>query len=178
MLSTTQKLFELEYRRIGESAWHESVETYDIYEAGTRIGRFHLDMHPREGKYKHAAAFPLQSGVCDRQIPEAALVCNFPGGDGTLGLMEHDQVVTFFHELGHLLHHILGGRHRWVEVSGLNVEWDFVEVPSQMLEEWAWDEETLQAFARNDDDEPIPTELIARRVRGGPSSASTRRRPR
>jgi thimet oligopeptidase len=160
VLEITQRLFGLRYERVDTDTWHESVEVYDAYDGEERLGRFYLDMHPRPGKYKHAAAFPLQSGVVGRQLPEAALVCNFPGGDGSLGLMEHAQVETFFHEFGHLLHHLLGGRHRWVEVSGFNVEWDFVEAPSQMLEEWAWDPHTLKTFARNDAGDPIPDDLV------------------
>ncbi|MFC1609621.1 M3 family metallopeptidase [Myxococcota bacterium] len=160
LLDITAKIFDLRYERIEPEVWHPSVDAYEVYSDGDLVGRFFLDMHPREGKYKHAAAFPLQSGVADRQIPEAALVCNFPGGDGTLCLMEHDQVETFFHEFGHLLHHILGGRHRWIEVSGFNVEWDFVEAPSQLLEEWAWDVAALRTFARNEKEESIPTVLV------------------
>ena len=159
VLSITERIFGISYRRANVETWHESVEVYDVFDGELHLGRFYLDMHPREGKYKHAAAFPLQSGVRDRQVPEAALVCNFPEGNA---LMEHDQVETFFHELGHLLHHLLGGRHRWVETSGFNVEWDFVEAPSQMLEEWAWDIETLKTFARNDTGETIPDELVVK----------------
>ena len=69
-----------------------------------------------------------------RQLAEGVLVCNFPRG-----LMDHDDVVTLFHEFGHLMHHVLAGRHEWVRFSGVATEWDFVEAPSQMLEEWAWD---------------------------------------
>ena len=73
-------------------------------------------------------------GVAGRQLPEGVLVCNFPRG-----LMEHADVVTLFHEFGHLVHHVLGGEQRWARFSGVATEWDFVEAPSQMLEEWAWD---------------------------------------
>jgi thimet oligopeptidase len=85
------------------------------------------------------------------------LVCNFPRG-----LMEHQHVVTLFHEFGHLVHHVLGGRQQWARFSGVATEWDFVEAPSQMLEEWAWDAEILRTFARDEHDEPIPAELVAR----------------
>ena len=76
--------------------------------------------------------------------------------------MEHDQVVTLFHEFGHLLHHVLGGDQRWVRFSGVVTEWDFVEAPSQMLEEWAWDADVLRTFARTLGGEPIPAELVAK----------------
>jgi thimet oligopeptidase len=91
------------------------------------------------------------------QLPEAVLVCNFPRG-----LMEHDQVVTLFHEFGHLLHHVLGGDQEWVRFSGVATEWDFVEAPSQMLEEWAWDHAVLATFATDESGTPVPAELVER----------------
>jgi len=84
-------------------------------------------------------------------------VCNFPRG-----LMEHDDVVTLFHEFGHLMHHVLAGRHPWVRFSGVATEWDFVEAPSQMLEEWAWDPAVLATFATDGAGTPIPADLAAR----------------
>ena len=127
---------------------------YDVTRDGAVIGRIRLDLHPREGKYKHAAQFDLVVGVADRQLPEGVLVCNFPRG-----LMEHGDVVTLFHEFGHLLHHVLGGDQRWARFSGVATEWDFVEAPSQMLEEWAWDAGVLRTFAADADGEadPAPT---------------------
>src|SRR5690625_3012051 len=126
------------------------------------IGRFYLDMHPREGKYNHAAAFTKQSGVKGQQLPIVALVCNFPGGTGGSGYLEHSDVKTFLHEFGHLLHAIFGGHQRWLSMSGVRTEWDFVEAPSQMLEEWVWDADSLSKFARNAQGETIPAELVER----------------
>ena len=83
-------------------------------------------------------------------------MCNF-----SKGLMEHDDVVTLFHEFGHLVHHVLAGRAQWTRFAGVATEWDFVEAPSQLLEEWAWDAGVLQTFARNADGEPIPADLVA-----------------
>ena len=83
------------------------------------------------------------------------LVCNF-----SRGLMEHDHVVTLFHEFGHLLHHVLGGHGEWHRFAGVATEWDFVEAPSQMLEEWAWDPAVLRSFATDEAGEPIPVELV------------------
>ncbi len=140
--------------------WDSSVEAYEVLEQGKIIGRFFLDMHPREGKYKHAAHFPLQSGLRDRQLPLSALVCNFPGGDGGSDLMSHEQVETFLHEFGHLIHHFFAGQQRWASFSGVATEWDFVEAPSQMLEEWIWDGPTLKLFATNTKGETIPDKLI------------------
>ena len=84
-------------------------------------------------------------------------MCNF-----SRGLMEHGDVVTLFHEFGHLVHHVLGGHQRWARFSGVATEWDFVEAPSQMLEEWAWDADVLRGFATDDDGEPIPADLVRR----------------
>ena len=170
VLEVTGRLFGIEYRRVEDSTvWAPGVETYDVYEGGERLGRFHLDMHPRTDKYKHAAQFSIRNGVRDRQLPEAALICNFPGGEpGDPGLLEHEDVVTFFHEFGHLLHDLFAGRQRWMGLAGIGTEWDFVEAPSQMLEEWAWDTRVLQSFARHyETGEPIPAPLVerARRAR-------------
>ncbi len=161
VLDTTAKMFGVTFRPLKTEVWHPSVEAYEILDAsGTVFGRFFLDMHPRDGKYKHAAAFPIQSGVKGTQLPEAALVCNFSGDKDPDALMEHDQVETFFHEFGHLLHFLFGGQQQWVSQSGFNTEWDFVEVPSQMLEEWGWELSVLKRFASNKKGETIPDALV------------------
>jgi thimet oligopeptidase len=114
------------------------------------VGRFYLDMHPREGKDKWFSAAPVVTGVRGRYLPEAALICNFPGGDDKdPGLLQYNDVVTFFHEFGHLMHAILGGHTEWAGLSGFATEGDFIEVPSQMLEEFFRDEKLLQAFAKH-----------------------------
>jgi len=91
-------------------------------------------------------------------------VCNFADPEvHSPALLDHDDVVTLFHEFGHLMHHVLGGRQRWLGFSGVATEWDFVEAPSPMLEEWAWDPATLKLFARHiETNEPIPAELVNR----------------
>ena len=158
LLDVTGRLFGLEWSPVPREdarTWHEEVATYDVSFSGERIGRIHLDLHPREGKYKHAAQFDLVRGVAGTQLAEGVLVCNF-----NRGLLEHDEVVTLFHEFGHLVHHVLAGRTEWVRFSGVATEWDFVEAPSQMLEEWAWDADVLATFARNADGEVIPAELV------------------
>ena len=158
LLSVTGDLFGLTYEPVPDaSVWHEEVACYDVFSAGEPLGRIYLDLHPRAGKYSHAAQFSLVEGVEGRQLPEGALVCNFPRG-----LMEHDDVVTLFHEFGHLVHHLLGGHHDWVRFSGVATEWDFVEAPSQLLEEWAWDPHVLASFATDASGLPIPPELVAR----------------
>jgi thimet oligopeptidase len=157
LLEVTGRLFGLEYRRVEVPRWHEDVAVYDVYADGGRCGRIYLDLHPREGKYKHAAHFGLVGGIAGVQLPEGVLVCNF-----SRELMEHQHVVTLFHEFGHLIHHILGGRQDWARFSGVATEWDFVEAPSQMLEEWAWDAGILGTFAIDETGASIPAELVRR----------------
>lgn len=157
LLDVTGRLFGLEWVPVSDApTWHTEVTTYDVAFKGRRIGRIHLDLHPREGKYKHAAQFDLVRGVRGAQLAEGVLVCNF-----NRGLLEHDEVVTLFHEFGHLVHHVVAGDQDWVRFSGVATEWDFVEAPSQMLEEWAWDADVLATFARNADGETIPADLVA-----------------
>ncbi len=158
LLTTTARLFGIDYvPRRDVAVWHEDVVAYDVLRDGAVIGRIYLDLHPRESKFKHAAEFPLVSGVAGRQLPEGALVANM-----SRGLMEHGEVVTMFHEFGHLVHHILAGHQRWARFSGVATEWDFVEAPSQLLEEWAWDPGVLSAFATDEDGVAIPRDLVER----------------
>ena len=163
LFSVTSTLFGVTYRPIANvPVWDPSVEAYEILQNGQLLGRFYLDMHPRPNKYNHAAQFGIRTGIAGRQIPEAALVCNLPGGQaGDPGLMTHEDVVTFFHEFGHLVHALVSGRHQWIGIGGNNTEQDFVEAPSQMLEEWTWDPATLATFARHyQTNEPIPAALV------------------
>ncbi|MGA8846070.1 MAG: M3 family metallopeptidase [Nocardioides sp.] len=162
LLDVTGRLFGLRYDRVDDAVvWDPAVAAYDVVdisegaETEQLLGRIYLDLHPRNGKYKHAAQFTLTDGVAGRQLPEGVLVCNF-----SRGLMEHDHVVTLFHEFGHLVHHVLGGRTQWARFAGVATEWDFVEAPSQMLEEWAWDPAILASFATSAAGEPIPTGLV------------------
>jgi thimet oligopeptidase len=159
LFDITSKMFGVTYTKLDVPVWHPSVEAYEIRDGDTPLGRFYLDLHPRPDKYKHAAAFPIRSGLAGKQLPEASLVCNFPAGESAL--MEHDEVETFFHEFGHLLHHLFASKGRWVGVSGISTEWDFVEAPSQMLEEWTFDPPTLKTFGKSLRDETIPDTLIA-----------------
>ncbi|HEX3112185.1 MAG TPA: M3 family metallopeptidase, partial [Candidatus Eisenbacteria bacterium] len=162
VLDVTATMFGLTYKQVQNAAvWDPSVECYEVYEGKKMLGRFFLDLHPRPGKYNHAAKFTIRQGVRGYQVPEHALVCNFAGGKpGDPGLMEHSDVETFFHEFGHLIHAILGGQGQWEPVAGTATQRDFVEAPSQMLEEWTWDAKVLQTFAKNEKGEPIPAELV------------------
>jgi thimet oligopeptidase len=162
ILDVTSKMFGVTYKKVDVPVWHPSVDAYEVFEGSKRIGRFYLDMHPRPNKYNHAAQFDIRTGVEGKQIPEAALICNLPGGEpGDPGLCEIDDVDTFFHEFGHLLHATFAGHRRWLGTSGIRTEHDFVEAPSQMLEEWMKDPKTLQTFAKHyQTGQPVPTELV------------------
>jgi Zn-dependent oligopeptidase len=166
-LDVASRLFGVTFERVDAPVWHRSVECWQVREGPRLVGRFYLDMHPRPDKFSHAAEFDVRTGVAGRQIPEAALVCNFPGGDaGDPGLMEHTDVRTMFHEFGHLLHALFGGRHRWAGIGGIRAEHDFIEVPSQLFEEWIWEPEVLATFARHyRTDEPIPADTVRRMTR-------------
>ncbi len=167
VLDTAARLFKVEFRRVDAQAWHPAVSVFDVYETGRHVGRFYLDMHPRDGKDKWFSAAGVVTGVRGRYLPEAALICNFPApSDSDPGLMQYSDVVTFFHEFGHLMHAILGGHTEWAGLSGFSTEGDFIEVPSQMLEEVFRDEGLLQSFARHyQTSEVLPSELI-RKMKG------------
>lgn len=163
LLRITEAIYDLEYRPSDMPTWHSDVKVFEVWRAdgSAHLGRIYLDMHPRDGKYKHAAQFTYRDGMLGRQLPEGVLVCNFPDPKTGLALMEHDDVITMFHEFGHLMHHVLGGRQPWVRQSGVSTEFDFVEAPSQMFEEWAWSHSILARFARHHETgEPIPAELV------------------
>ena len=157
VLETTGRLLDVQYVPADVATWHDDVQSYDVLRGDDVLGRIHLDLHPREGKFNHAACFGLAPGVTGRVLPEAVLLCNF-----ARGLLTHDEVVTFFHEFGHLVHDILGGAQHWARFTGVATEWDFVEAPSQLLEEWAWDPAVLATFTANADGDPIPAELVER----------------
>ena len=170
VLETAAQLFKVEFRPSDVPGWDRAVSVFDVFEDNRRVGRFYLDMHPREGKDKWFSAAPVVTGVRGRYLPEAALICNFPGGDpGDPGLLQYHDVITFFHEFGHLMHAILGGHTEWAGISGFATEGDFIEVPSQMLEEFFRDEKLLQSFARHyRTGETLSAEII-RKMKGASS---------
>jgi thimet oligopeptidase len=165
ILDTAATLFHVTFQREKAApAWDPSVETWLVIDSGKVIGRFYLDMHPRPGKFSHAEMMPVLDGIRGKQLPEGALLCNFPrpAADNP-GLMEIGDVQTFFHEFGHLMHMILGGQQPWAGISGITMESDFVEAPSQMLEEWIQSPQVLASFARDyKSGKPIPAELVTR----------------
>ena len=165
VMDLTSRMFGITYRAVPDAAvWHPDVEAFDVLEGSRLLGRIYLDMHPARQQVQ--ALRPVHAdqreggphparGRAGLQFPEA---CR-----SEPALMQHSDVETFFHEFGHLLHHVLGGHTRWAGISGVATEWDFVEAPSQMLEEWVWTPETLQTFARHyQTNEPIPAELVKR----------------
>jgi len=172
ILSIAGKLFGVRFSRNKSAAvWHPDVKAFDVFEASSveanPIGRIYLDMHPREGKSKWFSECSLVGGVLGKQVPEASLVCNFTQPtDKDPGLLQYSDVVTYFHEFGHLMHEILGGQQRWAGQSGIATEGDFVEVPSQMLEEFFERADVLRTFAKHyQTGEPIPEETVTRMTR-------------
>jgi thimet oligopeptidase len=149
-------LFDADIRPWDTPVWDKSVTAWSLYDKGKLIGHFYLDLSPRDGKFNHAAAFPIRTGVDGRQVPVAALLCNFPAS----GPMDHGDVKTFLHEFGHLIHMLYSGRTQYSVQSMSNLQWDFIEAPSQLLEEWTWNYDTLKGFAVNDKGEPIPESLV------------------
>ena len=168
LFEITQKLFGLKYTEIeNPNTWHEDVRMFNCYDSDSDklLGRFYLDFFPRDNKYSHAACFPIRSGF-NEEIAEAALVCNFPKPEGDKpSLMEHDDVETFFHEFGHLIHSLVA-RSEMPGLSGINgVMLDFVEAPSQIYENWAYQKEILAMFAKHyKTGEPMPMELIDKKI--------------
>ena len=164
ILDVASRLFQVTFRPAKDAqVWDPSVTAWDVFDGNRQIGRFYLDMHPRAGKDKWFSSFSILDGKPGQQLPEAALICNFSGGKpGDPGLMEYSDVTTFFHEFGHLMHWIFQGQRPWAGF-GNNLESDFVEAPSQMLEEWMHDPKVLATFALNyQTNQPIPAEMVHR----------------
>lgn len=156
----TEDLFGVQIIPWQTPTWHDDVTAWEMRDDGEAIGRFYLDLHPRKDKYKHAAHWTLRTGLRDRQVPLSGMAMNFPRGK-----MEHQQVETFLHEFGHLLHNMFSGTQPWLDISGMSMERDFVEAPSQMLEEWVWDYDTVSRFAVNDAGQTIPRSLMDKMVK-------------
>jgi thimet oligopeptidase len=168
MFELTSEMFGITIKRSDDfDTWHEDVQLYVMHEGetGEEIARFYLDLFPREGKYGHAAEFPLiPSRLLEDgsyQNPMCAMVANFtkPTRDQP-SLLQHGEVVTLFHEFGHVLHQNLG-RTELARFSGTNTERDFVEAPSQIMEHWTWRPDVLKRFARHyQTGDAIPAELV------------------
>ena len=170
MFDIYQGIFGLKIQRLEPSAeWVEGLELFAVADGqtGEPLGLFYLDMFPREGKYHHFAQFPIIEGKLlpggNFQRPTVALVCNFPPpSKDQPSLLSHAEVETLFHEFGHALHAILT-RARFGRFSGTSVPGDFVEAPSQMLQNWVWDKKVLDSFAADYGD---PSKKIPKTVLG------------
>jgi len=171
MFAITGEVLGLKYRRHPHvAAWHPDVVAYDILDAGdgSMLATFYMDLFPREGKFGHAAAFDLQSARASGNgyvLPVTAILANLTKPSATApSLLRHDEVVTLFHEFGHVLHNSLGHT-KLARFAGYNTEWDFVEAPSQIMEHWCWNADVLRRFARHHETgAPIPDALVEQLV--------------
>lgn len=166
-----QTLFNIRFEKVqNPSVWHKDVQMFSIYDksTGDLIGDFYLDMFPRANKYSHAAAFSVVMGkqaTKGYQRPTTSLVCNFPKPTKYQpSLLTHDNVETYFHEFGHLVHGVLT-KSPLVSYAGTSVARDFVEAPSQMLENWVWQKESLALFAKHyETGNKIPDVLVDKMI--------------
>ena len=155
----THDLFGLDVRPWKTPVYTPGVTAWEIWDGKRLLGRFYLDLSPRDGKYNGSAAqCSLRSGVEGRQLPVGVLLANIPA----TGPIYHNDVVTFLHEFGHLLHDMVSGHTQYSLQSIDHVQMDFIEAPSQMLEEWAWDYDTLKTFATDSQGHAIPEDLVRR----------------
>jgi Zn-dependent oligopeptidase len=171
MFNIYQSIFGLKFERLEPPyKWIDDLQLYAVSDAktGEPLGLFYLDMFPREGKYNHFAQFGLIDGKLlpdgKYQRPTAALVCNFPPpSKDAPSLLAHQDVETLFHEFGHAMHGLLT-RAKFARFSGTSVPRDFVEAPSQMLENWVWDKKVLDSFAGDyrDRSKKIPPKILAK----------------
>ncbi|MDQ3197770.1 MAG: Zn-dependent oligopeptidase [Verrucomicrobiota bacterium] len=171
MFNIYQNIFGLKFTKIiPPQKWVDDLQLYVVADSasGEPLGLFYLDMFPRDGKFNHFAEFGIVPGKLlpdgKYQRPTVALVCNFPPpSKDKPSLLSHSDVETLFHEFGHALHAIVTNA-KYVRFSGTSVPADFVEAPSQMLQNWVWDKKVLDTFAADyrDPSKKIPAELIAK----------------
>jgi thimet oligopeptidase len=185
MFTIYQSIFGLKFERLeAPYKWVDDLQLYAVADAKSDepLGLFYLDMFPREGKYNHFAQFGIIEGKLlpngKYQRPVTALICNFPTpGKDKPSLLAHTDVETLFHEFGHAMHSLLT-RARFVRFSGTRVPGDFVEAPSQMLENWVWDKKVLDSFAADyrDSSKKIPAEILAKLKEAKLATEATRYR--
>jgi thimet oligopeptidase len=171
MFDIYQTIFGLKFEQVEPPyRWVKDLQLYAVSDAktGEPLGLFYLDMFPREGKYHHFAHFRLVEGKLlasgKYQRPTVALICNFPSPTkGKPSLLSHSDVETIFHEFGHAMHSMMT-RAKYGRFSGTSVPGDFVEAPSQMLENWIWDKKVLDSFAADyrDPSKKIPADILGK----------------
>ncbi|KAJ7784621.1 metallopeptidase MepB [Mycena metata] len=170
-----QNLLGVRFETINGTTWHPDVQQFSVWQKDSTddtgfIGYCYLDLFPRESKYSHAAVWPILSGYTKtdggRSYPLAAMVANLAKSTPERpALMRHDDVVTFFHEMGHVFHGLLS-RTKFARFHGTKVARDFVEAPSQMLENWCWEPEVLQKMSSHyETKKPLSPELIEKIVK-------------
>jgi len=172
LMDIYQRILGLKFTKVeGGEVWHEDVEQWrvDDAETGGNIGYFYLDLYPRDGKYGHACMMQLQPGCLDstdkRQKSVVVMITNFskPTKEKP-SLLDHKEVETYFHEFGHVMHGICSMSNT-SRFFGTNVERDFVEAPSQMLENWVWEEESLRLMSKHyKDGSSLPKEMLDKLV--------------
>jgi len=185
MFAIYQSIFGLKFERVEPPyKWVPDLQLYAVSDARTDepLGLFYLDMFPREGKYNHFAQFGLIGGKLlaggKYQRPTVALICNFPPpAKDQPSLLAHSDVETLFHEFGHAMHSIMT-RAKYSRFSGTSVPRDFVEAPSQMLENWVWDQKVLDTFAGDyrDPSKKIPAQILAKLKEAKLATEATRYR--
>jgi oligopeptidase A len=169
MFNIYQSIFGLKFEKIAAPyKWIEDLQLYLVTDSATGepLGMFYLDMFPREGKFNHFAQFDIISGKLlpdgKYQRPTVALLCNFPPASADKpSLLTHQDVETLFHEFGHALHSIVT-RAKYGRFAGTHVPGDFVEAPSQMLQNWVWDKKVLDTFVADyrDPSKKIPEDIV------------------
>ena len=168
MFNVYQSIFGIKFHEITPPyKWVDDIQLYVVVDEKSQkpLGMFYLDLFPRKGKYTHFAMFPIigggktSDGVYHR--PTVALVCNFPKpGADSPSLLPHSDLETLFHEFGHAMHAILSTANR-PSFAGTSVPRDFVEAPSQMFENWVWNKQVLDTFARHyKTGEKFPLDLL------------------
>lgn len=166
MFDVYSTLLSVQFRRVPDAkVWADGVSLYEVRDGERLVAKFYVDLFPRPGKFGHAAAFPLTPGRELRagyQVPLTVLVVNFtPPQGGKPAHLTLNEVETLFHEFGHVMHSSLTTA-QYATLSGMNVATDFVEAPSQMLENWVYQPEVLKLLSSGPDGKPMPPELMQR----------------